>query len=281
MALLHNNLLLSPLILLSELKLKKFMSYIKRKLTHLIIISGIVFITPNIATADIISSVISQTFQKHNSKFVCLTSRSSIADIRVKVEAQLERMRLGNKPNIIGVNSSPSANDIAKAIYTAFPCPFSPNRSELRSATRKDIEGVWLFPETSQKLKYGSKSPLWSKNASLPIKCESIAYYPGGESRHTQIAGKMECPFSKASDLDISRLNPKVASWKILENGMVKITRNDVKNHIEEWEIFTVIKPFEMYKIHFKQGDLLAYIRKENGNEFNVATQFRHLQKLN
>lgn len=246
------------------------MNQIKINKTFSFLIVSIFLLTSKFASADIIGSVILQTFQKHNSSFVCLTSPSSIAEIRVKVEDQLEKM---------GANTQ-SPNDVAKAIYMAFPCPFSPNRAELKEATKNDIEGVWLFPESSQKLKYGPKSPLWSKHASLPVKCESVAYYPGGEVRHAQIVGKTDCPFSKASDMDISRSNPKVASWEVFKDGIIKITRTDVKNHIEEWSVFTVTKPFEMYKIKFKTGDLVAYIRKENGNEFNVATQFRHLQKL-
>ena len=141
----------------------------------------------------------------------------------------------------------------------------------------EDIPGVG--PATSQKLKFGPRSPLWAKFRAAPIKCESIAYYPGGELRHAVIVGQFKCPFSKASDMNISRSNPKVASWEIIEDGVVKVSRTDVKNHIEEWSVFTVTEPFEMYKIKFETGDLVAYIKRENGNEFNVATQFLHLKK--
>lgn len=256
------------------------LNYFKKIMMCFILINAMNIITSNIAVADIIGSVITQTFQKHNSKFVCLNSRSSIATIRVKVEAQLRKMGVGFAPNVMGLGNPPNANDIARATYMSFPCPFSPDRNELKRSTKKDIEGVWLFSETSQKLKYGPKSPLWKKNTTMPIKCESVAYYPGGEHRHTQITGKMVCPFSKASDMNFSRSNPKVISWKMLKNGVVKITRTDVANHIEEWDVFTVVKPFEMFKIKFQKGELLAYVKKENGNEFNVATQFRHLQRL-
>ena len=237
----------------------------------LMLICSISLFSINTVSADMVDSIILQTFQKHNTKFLCLSSKSSLPTLRKKVEEQLNNM---------GLKNSPTANDVAKATYIAFPCPFSPARNELRRATKKDIAGVWLFPEASIKLKFGPNSPLKSKYASLRIKCESIAYYSDGETRHAVIGGKNACPFTKASDMDISRYNPKVSSWKMLADGVLKITRTDVANHIEEWDIFTVMEPFKMLDIKFEVGDLLSYIKKENGNNFNVATQFRHLKRL-
>jgi len=239
--------------------------------SFLMLICSVTFISTNTVSADMVDSIILQTFQKHNTKFLCLSSKASLPTLRKNVEEQLNKM---------GLKNTPTANDVAKATYMAFPCPFSPNRNELRRSTKKDVAGVWLYPESSIKLKFGPNSPLKSKYASLRIKCESIAYYDDGETRHALIGGRNTCPFTKASDMDKSRSNPRVSSWEMLANGVIKITRTDIANHIEEWDIFTVVEPFEMLKIKFEVGDLLAYIKKENGNNFNVATQFRHLKRL-
>lgn len=236
----------------------------------------IIALAPHFAFAqetqqDVIGAVIVQLFQTNNGKFLCLNSASSLPEIRKTVEAQLQNM--GKWPTL-------DQNDVAKAIYKSFPCPFSPYRNELRLATENDIEGVWLYPEESQKFRFGPKSAMWAKHSSIPIRCESVAYYAGGEARNAQMVGRMACPFSTAKDMDASRANPKVSSWEMLESGMLKISRTDVQNHTEEWEVFAVVSPFSIHKVEFKEGDLVSYLRKENGNDFFAATVFRHLRRL-
>lgn len=222
------------------------------------------------ATEDMIQKTILSVFELNNAKFLCLEKDSSFAIIHQNVEGYL---------NIKGLKN-PTTNDIAKIIYTLYPCPFSPYRSELRLAKANEIEGVWVYPETSQKFRFGPKSPMWSKLAATPLKCEAVAYYPEGEARNAQIMGNAQCPFHVAKDMDISRKNPKVSSWSMVEEGKVKISRTDVLGHIEEWEIFIVEKSFEIANVTFTEGDLVAYLRHERGNDFNAATIFRHLQKL-
>jgi len=80
--------------------------------------------------------------------------------------------------------------------------------------------------------------------------------------------------------MDIARKNPLVSTWKLLRAGRIGVTRTDVANHIEEWDVYTVLTSFDMFGVNFETGDLLAYIRKENGNELGAATQFRHLKRL-
>lgn len=210
-------------------------------------------------------------FQRHNEKYLCLSSDSSLPIIRQSITDYI-------KSN--GGNIPASADDTAIAAYTLYACPFTPYREELRLANAKDITGVWLYPESSQKLRFGPQSPMWEQTKQLPIKCESVAYYDGGEARNAQITGRLSCPFSTAKDMDMSRKNPNIVQWKMLSDGKLKITRTDLLNHIEEWEVFTVTMPFEAATIQFDQGDLVAYLRKENGNDFNVATVFRHLKRL-
>ena len=63
-------------------------------------------------------------------------------------------------------------------------------------------------------------------------------------------------------------------------NGKVKISRTDVPNHIEEWEMFVVVRPHTRYGVSFDVGDLVAYLRRNEGNESYAATLFRHLKRL-
>lgn len=220
---------------------------------------------------DVVDRAIVSVFQMNNGRVLCLNSNSSLPVIRKSVDTFLQQRGVGNTAN---------QNDVANAAYTLFPCPFSPYREELRAATAKDVEGVWLYPEASQKLKLGPKSPMWAKYAAMPVKCEGVGYYPDGEARNTQIGGQMACPFHAAKDMDGARANPKVASWQMVRDGLLKISRTDVQDHVEEWEVFAVVKAFEIAGIEFKAGDLTAYLRRERGNDFNAATMFRHLRRL-
>lgn len=220
---------------------------------------------------DVLSKVIIQLFRDHNTKVLCLSGNSSLPIIRASIEAELRSLP---------ASSSASQNTIATVVYTKYPCPFSPERKGLRPANAKDIEGVWLFPESSQKLRFGPNSPMWQKQAALPVKCEAVAYYENAEARNAQIVGQMACPFASAKDMDVSRKNPKVATWTLLRDGRLKIDRTDVPGHIEEWDVFFVVDSFQVANIAINSGDLVAFLRRERGNELNVATTFRHLKRL-
>ncbi|HLD23444.1 MAG TPA: hypothetical protein VJA83_05830 [Sulfuricurvum sp.] len=210
-------------------------------------------------------------FQKQQNKTMCSAPNDSIKTIRTNLISYIQ---------FNGYSNSLTPQVIATALWTLYPCPFSPFRSEIRSATKEDIVGGWVFPEESQKIRFGSylaqKSPL----GPLPIKCDAIGYYPNGEFRQIIVSGQPECPFKKAADLDIARKNPRVSNWSLLNDGRISITRTDVANHIEEWDTFVVVTPFAFNDIQFKAGDIIAYLRRENGNEVGASTQFRHLQRL-
>lgn len=220
---------------------------------------------------DLVDKVIIGLFRDHNTKLLCLNENSSLPAIKSSIEARLQQMPAG---------SAQSQDAIAKAVYTQYPCPFSPYRKELNAASAADIDGVWLFPEQSQKLRFGPGSPNWTANRLPPIRCEGVAYYSGGEARNVQIRGTLPCSFASAKDMDVSRKNPRVASWSVPSDGDLTINRTDVPGHIEEWEVFVVTSPFEVQRFRFDVGDLVQYLRRERGNEFNAATMFRHLQRL-
>src|SRR5829696_2596213 len=84
---------------------------------------------------DLVSKMIVGLFRDQNTKYLCLSESSSLPTIRAAVLADLASMPPG---------SADSQDTIARVIYTKYPCPFSPVRDELRPATTKDLEGVWL-----------------------------------------------------------------------------------------------------------------------------------------
>ncbi|WP_169720493.1 hypothetical protein [Azonexus hydrophilus] len=219
---------------------------------------------------DPLTKFIQDMAQMHQAKTMCLDSSSSPA-VRANIITYLKTM---------GEQNSATAQTLAVSMWTLYPCPFSPFRPELRPATEKDIEGVWLFPESSQKLRFPPKSGRQGPAGPMPVRCDAVGYYSNGELRHAVIAGQAACPFGKAADLDVARKNPIVSTWRLYRPGRIAVTRTDVANHIEEWDVFFVVTPFTFSDVQFAEGDLVAYVRKENGNDVGAATQFRHLKRL-
>lgn len=219
---------------------------------------------------DPLSRLVWDMYQMHHTKTMCIVNRTSLADVRANVIDYLK----------IKVGDSLTSRAVATAIWTLYPCPFSPARPELRVAARKDIEGAWLFPGSSQKLRFGPRSSQPSPAGPLPVKCDAVGYYPDGRAKHVIWAGDTPCPFQTAADLDSVEKSPQVTSWSLMRDGRVSINRTDVESHIEEWDMYTVTSPFSVHGFNFSAGDLLAYNRRDNGNELGIATEFRHLKKL-
>jgi hypothetical protein len=220
---------------------------------------------------DALTRIIVEQFRIHEGKTLCSPPSATPETLSAAVFEQLKRS--GSKQSVTG-------RDVAVAAWTRFPCPFSPFRPELRPATSQDIEGVWLFAEGSQKLRFPPRSDRQPPTGLADVKCDAVGYYPGGELRHAIVGGKIECPFHKAADMDVARKNPRVSSWSMLRDGRVGVARTDVANHVEEWDLYVVVSPFEASGVQMQAGDLVAYVRRENGNEVNAATQFRHLRRL-
>ena len=224
-----------------------------------------------IESTELLSGVLLQLVSTARGKFTCFEKDLTLADVRPAVQSELRRS---------GV-PAPTANQVAKAFYTMYPCPFSPNRPQLQTATQKDLEGVWLYPESSQKYRFPPQSPAWQQARLLPIKCEGIGFYPEGEMRTTRIAGtQAPCTFKNANDLEAIRRFPRVASWSLIREGRLNVSRTDVSNHIEEWDMFVATADFEAKGLQVIKGDLIGYLRKERGNDWNIAATFWHLQKL-
>lgn len=220
---------------------------------------------------DPMNTYIIQMLENQKDKTLCTSSSDTIESIRMNV---LTYVQFNDSSAMVTTNSA------AKALWHLYPCPFSPYRGELRASSSEDIEGVWIFPDTSQKIRFGSASDRKSMVGAMPITCDAVGYFPDGELRHAIIAGRSECPFKKSTDFDIARKNPRVSTWTLTTEGKIVVTRTDVANHIEEWDVYTVDSPFIFDEIQFEKGDIIAYLRKENGNEVGASTQFRHLKRL-
>ena len=223
-------------------------------------------------TTNQFDKYLSELVQQLNHKDTCFEAPIHQNQLSAAVRAELLRT---------GVGSSADSNQIGVALVTLYPCPFSPYRAELKPATQQQIEGVWVYPETSHKMRFPPLSPAWNQERGLNTKCEGIGFYVNGEMRTTKIIGtQMTCIFKAAVDMNPARQNPRVASWDMLRDGRLNVSRTDVANHIEEWEIFIAESDFLTAGIQIKKGNLVGYLRKERGNEINVAGVFWHLQKL-
>jgi hypothetical protein len=220
---------------------------------------------------DPLSAVILDMFKEFQGNTVCMLGDVPLPLVRTAVIDQL-------KAN--GVGTTPTRVEAELAVWTRFPCPFSPYRAELVPANPKDVEGVWLFPEDSQPYRFGPKSPQQPARREDATTCEAVGFYPGGELRTGLVIGKRGCPFRKAADLDPARKRPRVASWSLDGNGRLKVTRTDVKDHVEEWDMFLVTRSFQALNMEIRAGDLVGYRRKSKDNDVNAATEFRHLQRL-
>lgn len=219
-----------------------------------------------------IDKFIADMFAAHQGKTLCMLGNVPVATARTMVFDVLKSL---------GVSGSATQAQMEEAVWTTFPCPFSPLRAELLPATAKDVEGVWLFPYDSQPYRYGPKSPLQPSDPAKAISCEIVGYFPGGELRTGTVLGaKRACPFSKAADLNPARKAPKLATWKMEANGRLKVTRSDKKDYVEEWDMYVVTKSFQALNMDIKAGDVVGYLRRDKDNDVNAATEFRHLRRL-
>lgn len=223
-------------------------------------------------STELLNGMLLQMVKESNGQHSCFEKQVSLDDVRARLLDSLGRQGI----------AAPTPNQLTWAFYTLYPCPFSPYRVEMKAATQKDLEGAWLMPESSYRYRFPAQSPNWKQDSLPNLKtCEGIGFYPAGEMRVVRRSGAAgTCPFHKVADMEIARLAPPVVSWNMLRNGRLNVSRTDVANHVEEWDIFIATVDFEAMGLAVKQGDVLAYLRKVPGNEWNIATKFWHLQKL-
>ena len=217
-------------------------------------------------------SFIADMFSAHQGKTLCMLGNVPVPVVRTMIFDVLKSL------DVSGTATQPQ---VETAVWTTFPCPFSPLRAEVLPATAKDIEGAWLFPHDSQPYRFGPRSPQQPSDPAKAIACEAVGYFPGGELRTGAVLGaKTTCPFRKAADLNPARKAPRVAGWAMVSDGRIRVTRSDNKDYIEEWDVYVVTRSFQALNMEIKAGDLIAYLRRDKDNDVNAATEFRHLQRL-
>lgn len=220
---------------------------------------------------DPLSAHIVEMFKQHDGKTLCALGDLPFPAVRSMVVEQLKAE---------GHLEVATRAQLERAVWTSLPCPFSPYRRELILARAQDIQGAWLFPESSQPYRFGPKSEQQPVRREEVITCEGVAFFPGGEYRTGAVMGRRNCPLGKATDLDSVRKRPRVASWSMGPNGRLTVTRTDVKNHVEEWDVYIATQTFTALTMEVRAGDLVAYRRKDGDHDDNAATEFRHLQRL-
>ncbi len=171
-----------------------------------------------------------------------------------------------------------SSKKFLEALRAERPCPFAPNRKELRKASRKDIVGEWIYPKASQKLRKGKSKAdselQGAQNNQCYAKVNSVVYYRSGKAQHVSYHINRDCFFESILKM------PDISSWKMKGSGHMLVKRTDVPGLVEEWSVFIVISPFEFAGIDFGLGDLLAYRSQGESIEAGAASEFRHLQRV-
>jgi len=213
-------------------------------------------------------------FSAYRNKTLCMLGTVPIATVRKLVVEQLKASGLAE-------GATATAQQVEAAVWTRFPCPFSPYRAELIPANAKDVAGVWLFPHDSQPYRYGAESTQQPATQAQAISCEAVAFYPGGEYRTGAVAGaNTRCPFQTAADMNPARKRPRVAQWAMVSDGRLRVTRTDIPDYAEEWDIYLATKGFQALNMEINAGDLVAFRRGEVGYDAGASSEFRHLQRL-
>ncbi|HSV46206.1 MAG TPA: hypothetical protein VLJ58_10475 [Ramlibacter sp.] len=70
---------------------------------------------------------------------------------------------------VVGAGGGP--REIMMALLGRFPCPFSPDRPELRPARSQEVTGAWVMPAASDRLRFGPR-------VARPVgpACESVLF---------------------------------------------------------------------------------------------------------
>lgn len=210
---------------------------------------------------------------KHNLRSMCIHSSMTTEEIRGLVMGYAISH---------GAKKVLDADMVMRALWHHFPCPFPSDIPELRTPTQEEVTGAWIFPTSSQLLRYTSRDNTVSPmGGTTPVQCEALALLPDGE--HDQVyfmVTNEACPYKKASDLKRFREEVRITSWSLSKDGILKVTHTDKPDHLEEWEVRMVVTPFTIVDVNFEKGDLVTYLRRHLGNDVWASTEFRHLKRM-
>ena|GEM_PF-5723860 len=148
-----------------------------------------------------------------------------------------------------------SQKDIYISLIERFPCPFNPKQAPVRRATNTDLFGYWeLVPESIR-----IKTNLFRKDP-FPSNCQYFFFSEDRDMRSIDMIVNDACPSVTVTDFKAAKALPKVIDWKVESSGNLEITRTDIPNYIESWDVFIATTSFTQSGVTFKPGDLLLFM---------------------
>jgi hypothetical protein len=143
-----------------------------------------------------------------------------------------------------------------------------------RSATRDEIVGSWEMVPLSPARQPNVIANPW------PAPCQWYRYSSSGTVFNMN-ESPGPCRKTSSQDLDKAAANlSPVVFWKYeistaTSKGVLVVTRTDVKNYVEYWNVHVVTQATP----EFKSGDLLMYLMKIDSGKA-VVSWIRHLRRI-
>lgn len=225
-----------------------------------------------IASMEALPDIVSRYAPVENGVQICVPPGDTIAAISTRTEARLKAD---------GVAGLPSPRRIVQAMRTEFACPFTPYRSQLKPAAQADVEGQWVTPVESMRLRHPPRSRAQQAFRAERIRCEAVGYYNDRDMRELQApAGEAGCPFTGFVAFEEVRRGPRTAEWALPSPGKLVVQPANPAAIAEESDAYAVTESFVANGVVFRVGDLLTWQRRRSENGLNAAVRFRHLRRL-
>ncbi|MCB5206548.1 hypothetical protein [Methylovorus mays] len=147
-------------------------------------------------------------------------------------------------------------------------------------ANKDEIVGFWrLIPVAEYRKPHQITPDPW------PSMCQWFAYYDDGSLKTIEKLREPCGNLSNASLSEAMKNTPAIISWKhsaaaklTQQPSLISVTRSDVKNYLELWDVLYVTEAFPKEKPEFLPGDLiLNLVDMKTGK----ALYIRHLRRLN
>lgn len=225
-----------------------------------------------IATMDALPEIVARYAPAENGVQICVPQGGSVTDVARGVEMRLKAE---------GVTGLPSPRRIVQAMRTGFACPFPPFRPELKAAVQADVEGQWVTPVESMRMRFPPRSRAQFASRTQRPRCEAVGYFHDRDVRELQApSSDAICPFTSLAAFEEVRRTPRGAEWSLLEPGKLVVQPANAAELAEEWDAYVATDAFAFGGVAFRVGDLLLWQRRRSEGALNAAVRFRHLRRL-
>lgn len=225
-----------------------------------------------IATADELPQIVARYAPAENGVQICVPQGQSVTDVARGVEARLKAD---------GVAGLPSPRRIVQAMRTEFACPFPPYRAELKPAGQADVEGQWVTPVESMRMRFPPRSRAQLAARANRLRCEAVGFFNDRDQRELQApASDATCPFTQLAAFEEVRRSPRTAEWSLPGPGKLVVQPANPAALAEEWDAYIATDAFAYGGVAFRVGDLLLWQRRRSETSLNAAVRFRHLRRL-